>query len=1392
MTLPDAKPVDAAAPTPEEREARIAELRARRHARRRRLAIRTSLGAGLLTLALAAFAWWLLSTIGGRELLLAQIKARLPDNATLTWRAAEGPASGPLTMHDVRFTFDKLTFAARRVTLDPALGPLVGRRLRLDALAIEGATLDLPESEEPFELPRWPEVLPQIAPPLSLQADDIRVDGLVVTRVGAPLIDIRRVRGGLDAQAGALHVERLVIDSDRGRFTAHGDYVPRDNYRTDLTATAAIPAPNARTPLHLGLVARGDLARMDVAVAGAAPGTVNATLVLRAPRSALGADTDSAQWRLRIDADGIDTALLAGAAEPAPAPLSVHLRADGTGGRARLEGSVRQGDFAATLLPSRIALEEQILEFDPLSLRIFDGQVQVRGRGDFGETGDARIRYAVNARGLRWGAQGAAPVTANAQLGVAGTQQAWAVAGRARIDRAGEHATLRLDGRGREQQLAIRTLQVAMPTGTLDAKGEIAWRPQLRWDLSAQLAGFDPGYFLPGWDGAVRGQLASRGQARTGGGQDATFSVRELGGRLRDRPIGGRADLTQRGQQYRGNLALSLGRGRLAADGAFTTTPQLQWNANATLDAFDPGFFVKGWDGAVDARVQSRGRGASTRGGLVATIDVPRIGGQLRGRALAGRAALAVQGAARSTPASYRGDVDMRIGESLIDARGTIGSALDVDVRLQPLQLADLLPDATGTLRGTLQLTGPRTAPSIEADLVGGDLRWGAYRADTLLARGRLPWQARATPGELTLRASGLQLGMPLTSLAVDARGAVEALSLQAQARGDAGALALQGQASKRGATWQGTLASLRLEPSRGAAWSLQQPAQWRWDGRNGALSATCLVAAGGGSLCASADWPRRGLDVNGRGLPLALLQPYLAASTDEPQDERPWLLRGELALDAQLRPAGNAWRGQATITSAGGGLRFGERSRAEILRYENLALRATFDPQRLSAELGAGLFGDGRLDARVATGWDGHAPLAGEVAVNTDELTWLELFSPDIVDPRGRLDGRITLGGTRAQPRIGGQAQLAAFTTELPALGIELREGSARLVAQPDGSARIDGRVRSGDGVLTVDGSLAWRPGAAPLVLNVRGDNVLVADTRELMAVVDPDVQIRVAAGVPTTVTGRVTVPTAQINLERLDQGAKVSPDVVVLDPVDPKAKVDTPVALDLALVLGEDVALSGFGLTGGLDGQLQVRSVPGGDMTARGQLEVDGRYTAYGQRLTITRGRLVWSGGAVGDPVLDIRAEREVGDITAGIDVRGRASAPTASVWSSTGASQSEALSYLALGRPLSSVGGAEGQQLNAADAALSAGGSLLASQLGARIGLDDAGVLESRTLGGSVFGIGKYLSPRLYVGYGVSLLGTGQVLTLKYLLRRGFALEIESSSVENRASVNYRHER
>ena len=1284
------------APTPQDHEARIAELRARRRARLRWLAVRAVLLAGVLTFGAALLLYWLLGTIGGRDVLLAQIVARLPPGTTLTWERAEGPAAGPLVLHGVRFSTPRqldagcvptetaqcargrIAFTARRVALDPALRPLLGRRLQLDALDIAGATLALPRDDTPFRFPRWPDALPDIAPPLALRAAAIRIDGLRVLRDGEALLDVRSARGGLDAARGALHVEHLRIDSDRGAFAVHGDYLPRARFRSDLVATAVLPAPPGRTRPRLGLVARGDLARMQVALAGTVPGPLRVQLQLRG--------ADAPRWSLRARSEALDPALLAGSGEPST-PLAFDVQADGVGGQAALQGRLARGDLALVVRPSRVALHEEVLDVQPLVVDALGGRTTLRGQADLRDPRRGRLRFAVAARGLAWGGGAGTPaVRADADFGLAGRPAAWAATGNARLARERERARLRFDARGDTAQADIRALQVRMPGGTLDARGHARWSPRLQWDLAATLAGFDPGYFLPGWEGALQGRIASRGAVRDAGGVDAS-------------------------------------------------------------------------------------------------LDVPRLTGRLRGRALDGRGTFALHGR------DLEGDLALALGGSRVQARGRIADRLAVEARFAPLQLADLLPRAGGTLQGTLRLGGTRSAPDIDADLFVHGLAYADYRVDRLRAQGRLPW--RGGGGVLTMEAQGLAAGLAFEQVRVTARGAVEALQLQADARGAGGTVALAGSAARRGRAWQGTLASLRYAPARGAAWQLQSPAQYAQDGARWTLARSCFAAAGGGRLCVAGDWPRHGVELDGQGLPLALATPYLP----ERSDGRPWLLRGELAVRAQLRPVGHGWRGSAQVTSAGGGLKNSERARRELVAYDHLVLDANFDPQRLEARLRAGLIGNGHLDARLETGWDAYAPLRGEIALDTDALTWMELFSPDIVEPTGHLGGRITLAGTRAQPQLGGQAQLSGFATELPALAIAVSDGNVRLDALPDGSARIHGSLRLGEGTLALDGSLGWRntgAQAAPLVLAVRGRNVLAADTRDVRAVIDPDVVVRYRAGEPLAITGTIGVPSARLDLERLDEGVSVSPDVVVLDPADPHRRVATPVTLDLTLALGDDVRLNGFGLEGTLAGDLRVRTRPGREARATGTLDVGGRYTAYGRKLDITRGRLVWSDSPFADPLLDIRAERDVGDVTAGIDVDGRASAPNATVWSDPPADQSEALAYLTLGRPLASASADESRQVDAASAALSAGGSLLASQLGTRLGLDTSGVTESRALGGSVLGVGKYLSPKLYVGYGVSLLGTGQVLTLKYLLRKGFDVEIESSTTENRASVNWRKEK
>lgn len=1300
--------------TDEERDARIAELRARRIARARWLATRSVVLMLVLTVLGGLLLYFLFNTLRGRDVLLNQIVDRLPAGSELTWSRAEGPASGPMILHDLRYVHRGCPdldgkpvawpdckhalvtiFTAKRAMLDPMLQPLLGRRLRLEALSVSGATLLLPESDEPFELPRWPESLPAIAPPLALEADDIRIDDLHVLRATVPqpesIIRLRSVRGGLVAEDGRLQLTRIVADSDRGRFAAHGEYVPRDRYRMDLTASAVLPAAAGRTPATLGLVARGDLRELEVALAGRAPAPVKARLRLQGEAQP--------RWRFEANSTAVTLAALLGNDDEAE-PYAFDLRADGVGGKANVQGRIAQGDVAVTVLPSKISIEKQILLLSPLSVELLGGTVAATGRADFNDPADARFDGTLRARKLRWqgDTKDAIAVIGDGDFKLAGHLRDWTAQGDATLLRGTERAGVSLKARGDDKTAHIDTLRATMPTGRLDGGGQVWWTPTLRWQADVRLAGFDPGYFLPDWRGAVNGRLRSTGDTRRDGGLDARVDASELGGRLRGRALSGRANVLAHLPAREGDL--------IGAEGA-----------------------------------------------------------------------------------DFEGEIALGLGSSRIDAKGRVADTLDIDAKFSPLQLNDLLPSGEGVLRGTLKLTGARTQPNIDVDLAGQSLRYDDWKAESLRVNGRLPWRAGAA-GALSIDGENVEAGLAFTRLHLDARGAVEALSVDGDADTSFGKLALAGDVAKRGAQWTGALNALRLAPTTGPSWSLQAPARFTVTSAATTrlqIASSCFAAADStASLCADIDWPTRA-DVRGKAVPLALLATYLP----ERDDGRAWQLRGDIDVDAQVRPNGASWQGTARVRSAEGGLALDARGRREILGYADLDLDARFDPQRIEADLTSALRPNGRVVAKIATGWDDYAPLSGDIEIDTETLTWLELFSPDIVDPTGRLNGRIALGGTRAQPTLGGQARLTAFSTELPSLALSLRDGDFRMDAQPDGNARILGSVRSGDGTLQVAGTLGWQSDDTPLQLRLSGQNILVSDTRELRAVIDPEVTVRYSAGQPIAVAGSVRIASAKIDLEGLDAGVSASEDVVVLDPANPERTGSTPLDLDLALTMGDDVRLQGFGLDGSLGGSVRMRARPGRETVATGSLDIDGRYRAYGQKLQITRGRLVWSNTAFADPLIDIRAEREVGDVTAGIDVSGRASAPIASVWSNPASSESEALAYLTLGRPLSSANADENRQLSAATAALSAG-NLLASQLGAKIGLDDAGVSESRALGGTVVGIGKYLSPRLYVSYGVSLLGTGQVITLKYLLRKGFDIEIESSTVENRGSVNWRKEK
>ncbi|GAB2665704.1 translocation/assembly module TamB domain-containing protein [Arenimonas aestuarii] len=813
--------------------------------------------------------------------------------------------------------------------------------------------------------------------------------------------------------------------------------------------------------------------------------------------------------------------------------------------------------------------------------------------------------------------------------------------------------------------------------------------------------------------------------------------------------------------------------GKLAGQGRVDWQPELAITLDARLDGLDPGYLLPDYPGAISGGLRADLRHADN--GWVGELALDDLRGTLRGRAIAGRATLAWQGE------SGQLDALARLGESRISAKGRIGATLALDLSLQPLRLADLAKDAAGQLEGTLRVQGPRGAPGLVADLEASKLRWGDLQLGAGSLRGELP--ASGEGGSLVLDGTDFAYGdRVLQSLTLRVDGTQDDMALRLQARSNDLQLAMAGTAQGNGRGRRGELREFSLDAPRAPALALREPARWSWSENAFRLEPACVTGEGNGFLCMQAEpglWR-----AEGEGIPLALAQPWL------PDTGVPLRLDGELSLDAAFRKKAQGWNGTLTLASDAGGLATeASAGRRSLFAYRELQVSATVENGAVTARAGAALNDEGMLRAELRAGAGNEAAVSGQMTLRMQDLTWLELLSPDIVEPTGRLEGEMRISGTRAAPRIEGLLTLRELATELPALGLALEGGQFDLQGAADGTAVLSGRVQSGEGVLQVNGSLNLAR-EQPLELALTGDRVTFSDTPDLQLVASP--ALVVAMGDERLrVGGRIEVTHARVNLEALDGGAvEPSPDVVLVDAEVPR---DTGPVLDLAVhvALADDVRLRGFGLDGALSGALDIRQAPGRPALATGTLQASGRYRAYGQDLDIRRARLAYSGSPVDNPTLDILAERRRGEVTVGVQVRGRALSPVTTIVSTPAMDTSEALSWLVFGRPLQSTSSNESSQLEASALALGVGGNLLAQQIGDGLGLDSAGVEESRALGGATFTVGKYLSPRLFLGYGISLVGRGQVVTLKYLLTRGFDITIESGT-ESAASLNWRTER
>ncbi len=935
-----------------------------------------------------------------------------------------------------------------------------------------------------------------------------------------------------------------------------------------------------------------------------------------------------------------------------------------------------------------------------------------------------------------------------------------------------EPSTLRFADDG---ELRFDPLRLALADGgTLDLRGRILLADTPRFELDAALDALP----LPLGEGEP---ARLGGRLRLDGPIDRLLL--QFDGQLARLDL--QADLQLQAQLLDDRLQIEQielvqAHGRLVGRGTVHWQPEPAWNIDAELQDFDPGVIADALSGRLAGRIVSEGRIGDE--GVALELLVESMRGRLRDRPLQAEGRLSLQPDGRGSA-----DLQARFGDSRLRVQGEPGAARDLEITLEPLDLADLLPSAQGRLRGSLRLRGSGADARIAGRLRGSDIDWKGDHAGQLELELDAPLSLR-DGGRLQLSARDLQLrDEPLDRLELDIEGGFDGLVAAIELAGPRVALSGRWHGRRDGDDWVGELRDLELTAPDVPRLTLQQPAQIRIGPGGLELGRNCLSTPQGSACFAIRQQDgRQQVELELEQLPLSLLDPWLPAG-----DTR---LRLEGRISGQLDAVlvdGVPERAIIDLRSPAGAVHWLAEPEQRLIEWQDLRIDGRLQEGRLQLDVAAAIDGEGRLQASVAGGspLDPQQSLAGRIDLALPEVRLLSLLPDTVVSPRGRLQAELRLGGTYAEPDVSGDIELREFAAEIPALGIALADASLALRGDLR-SLRIDGRASSDGQPLQFAGTLQMED-KPRLDIAISGQDVLLVDTPLVRAVASPDLQAQYD-GELLRLRGSLGVPTARLALERLERTEPVSDDVVVLDP-DPEREQDRPLPIDadVRVVLGDAVDVAGFGFDGGLSGTLRVRERPGRPTTARGTLAVRGDYTAYGQDLVIERGQLVYAGTPIDDPALDLRVKRDVRGQRVGLDIRGRARDPSLSVWSEgdTMLDQGEALSLLMFGRPLSSAGDTDSEQLT--DAALAVGGNLLAARLGARLGFDTFELASSDALGGTAFTVGKYLSPRLQISYGISLFGRGQVLSLSYLIRERFEFQLETGD-ESRAALNYRIER
>ncbi|BHH82581.1 translocation/assembly module TamB domain-containing protein [Desulforhopalus sp. 52FAK] len=943
-------------------------------------------------------------------------------------------------------------------------------------------------------------------------------------------------------------------------------------------------------------------------------------------------------------------------------------------------------------------------------------------------------------------------------------------------------------------------------TSAVATNASISWEQLFSWEADLDFQNFVFSMFFPEFDGSVSSSFHTVGDV-TEEGLDASFALNTMTGQFTDYvwSAAGNIGLTDE-KIFSSDLVLksdSVGGEAVVRYVELSWFDKLSWGSDIDFHDFDPGFIHKEMAGRINGRVKSFLEWQEDD--PAGSLEILGLSGDVRGSELYGGGTIAIDGHVLSSDG-----LELLLGDSRLSVLGTVNDNFGLEFTFESSDLSNIAAHLAGSLSLDGLVTGSKKEPKIDFRFSGSNIQTGNERIGDIDGHLGASLETDGFVDGAIIVKKSLINGYGIDKLEATASGTLLNHELHTEVETTEGNLRLD-IIGKYQEGWSGTFAGLSLVTDKYGNWNQVDSAALELSSQNQLLKDFCLSttisntsAGDNGKACLTAA--RHGGEEGNWSLITELNSFELKSLTDMDFGLPPITGIVEAKIQAEGNRAGvNSAQVSVTIPELDTLLHVTDADFVSVQLRDSI-ITADLVDQNLDLNVFFRSNNGGTLGLKGAITNIGFfdTPLreniiSGELNLNKYYLASLAAFTGYGIEPTGWVSSSIKLSGSLAQPEIYGKLAIRDGGLELPYQGINLQNVVVSVDSREFG-AFVHAEATSGGGKLNADGYVSHGDDGIETSLRLTGDNFLLVNLPEYSFRVTPEAVLKINKN-RGQIDGRVVVPSGLIAPEELSGAVKVSDDVIYLGEEKNHEKKGYPFYLDLDVLLGDDVNVEGYGLEGRLGGKLNVKVTPTDFITGRGELDlIESTFTFYGRTLDIERGRMLFTGGPIDNPGVDIRAQKIVTAATAiddgytvGVDINGLVQDLQFHLFSDPYKDDTEILSQMVVGHSFASSNEEEGTMLQAAAMTLGFGDSSKVMK-----GMRNLLLIDDLHLEGSAreedvsLVVGKRITDDLYIGYDMNMFSQLGQFRVRYDLSRGFFVETRSSSESTGADLIYTFER